>query len=596
MILRQSIGLRINQAAIWRAILSGAASASLSAALLAAEPDGLAFVSNDTAVSEYGSLTIKDTVTPANNYSGAPFDFQGGKLAHSRGGNAMEQDAAGLWKYANHNLILQSQTLDSATWNKASSSATANTIAAPDGTLTADTFTASSTGAFRYARQSISLSINQSYTYYKRLKYNNNQWVFLLCEVGTDQFAWFDVLNGVIGTQRPGVTASMTAQGDGWYLCSVTFTKTSASGLEEIGFGLADGDNVTTATASQAVYAWGSDLKTNPCISTKYIPTTSAAVYRPKRYRDPITLVNYGYWPEQQATNRVTYSDDLTNAAWTKVNATATKTATGIGGTANEASTLTATAANGTALFSITAASAQCISSAFVKRRTGSGVVEMTQDNGATWTPITVTGSFTRVNVPAATVLDPVVGFRIVTSGDEIDVQVVQNETGGVATSPIPTSGATATRLADAIAEFTAFNKGTAQTLYYKGAVVSAAATGATALALYLNGNNNTYIRTSTATAIQAVHVVAAGVDANLSRTVTAITTTHKAALSIAANDVALVANGSAIDQDLTAGTVSYGGLQIGGITGGVGWNGPLEEIMVLPRAMSTAEKQTVTA
>jgi hypothetical protein len=75
----------------------------------------------------------------------------------------------------------------------------------------------------------------------------------------------------------------------------------------------------------------------------------------------------------------------------------------------------------------------------------------MTQDNGSTWTPVTVTSDWTRVSIPSATVTNPIVGFRIVTSGDAIDFANFQHELGAVLTSDIPTLGATVTRAADNI-------------------------------------------------------------------------------------------------------------------------------------------------
>jgi hypothetical protein len=82
---------------------------------------------------------------------------------------------------------------------------------------------------------------------------------------------------------------------------------------------------------------------------------------------------------EEARTNLCLYSDDFTNAAWVKSNLTAAKTATGPDGVANSASTLTATAANATARQNITSASAARITSMFVKRRTGTGAVTLSQ-------------------------------------------------------------------------------------------------------------------------------------------------------------------------------------------------------------------------
>ena len=158
---------------------------------------------------------------------------------------------------------------------------------------------------------------------------------------------------------------------------------------------------------------------------------------------------------EEQQTNLCLYSDDFTNAAWVKSNLTAAKTATGPDGVANSASTLTATAANATALQAITSTSAARITSMFVKRRTGTGVIEMTQDNGSTWTAVTVTAGWTRVSIPSATAADPTVGIRVVTDTDAIDVALFDHELGAFITSPVATVASQVTRAADAISILT---------------------------------------------------------------------------------------------------------------------------------------------
>lgn len=158
-----------------------------------------------------------------------------------------------------------------------------------------------------------------------------------------------------------------------------------------------------------------------------------------------------GLLVESTRTNVVLYNRDLTNAAWTKTNVTAAKTQTGIDGVANSASSITATAGNGTCLQAIVLASSARFQTAYVKRITGTGTVEMTMDNGTTWTAITVTSSWARVSIATQTLANPTVGFRLATSGDAIAVDYVQNENGTYATSPIATTSAATARNQDAI-------------------------------------------------------------------------------------------------------------------------------------------------
>lgn len=153
---------------------------------------------------------------------------------------------------------------------------------------------------------------------------------------------------------------------------------------------------------------------------------------------------------EPSRTTRVIHRRDLTNAAWVKTNMTTARTSIGADGGTNSATRITATAGNATALQTITHGSTARSMTAYIKRVTGTGTVQMTMDNGTTWTAVTATTAYTRVTIPTQTLANPVVGFRIVTSGDAIDVDFIQLEDGAFPTSVIDGAAGTAiTRLAD---------------------------------------------------------------------------------------------------------------------------------------------------
>lgn len=161
-------------------------------------------------------------------------------------------------------------------------------------------------------------------------------------------------------------------------------------------------------------------------------------------------ISNKGMLIEKTATNVVIQNRDLTNAAWVAVNVTAAKDQVGVDGVANSASSIVSTAGNGTILQTDALGSSSRRVSAFVKRITGTGTINMSTD-GTTWTAVTVTSDWTRVNIPAQTVANPVTGFQVVTSGDKIAVDLVQNETGPIVTSPIATAAASVARSVDNI-------------------------------------------------------------------------------------------------------------------------------------------------
>ena len=156
-----------------------------------------------------------------------------------------------------------------------------------------------------------------------------------------------------------------------------------------------------------------------------------------------------GLLMEFTRTNLGLHSNDGTNAAWTKSNCTAAKTATGPDGVANSATTLTATAGNATCLQAITSASATRAYSIWLKRRTGTGNIDITVDGGTGWTTKTITSSWARYEISQAAVTNPNMGLRIVTSGDAVDFWCSQIESAASATSSIPTTTASVQRAAE---------------------------------------------------------------------------------------------------------------------------------------------------
>jgi hypothetical protein len=155
---------------------------------------------------------------------------------------------------------------------------------------------------------------------------------------------------------------------------------------------------------------------------------------------------------EITSLKRALWVRDGTNAVWTKSGSmTAALTSTGIDGVANSCTRLTAASTNQTCLQTVTLGSALRCFTAYVRRVTGTGTIEVTDNNGTNWTDITSSLSTTgwyRCNLQR-TQANPVIGFRIGTSGDAIDFDCADVEDGNIPTTPILTGAAITQRVRD---------------------------------------------------------------------------------------------------------------------------------------------------
>lgn len=155
-----------------------------------------------------------------------------------------------------------------------------------------------------------------------------------------------------------------------------------------------------------------------------------------------------GYYAEGAATQLALNPRDMTQAAWVAVNVTPTQVATGIDGVGNSATRLTSAAIGGSILQTLVAAASSRTYSVWLRRVTGTGTITISQ--GATQLDVTASlnsSTYTRVELNAS-VLNSAFGITFGASGDVIETDCNQFESGAFASSPIPASG---TRNADAL-------------------------------------------------------------------------------------------------------------------------------------------------
>jgi hypothetical protein len=155
---------------------------------------------------------------------------------------------------------------------------------------------------------------------------------------------------------------------------------------------------------------------------------------------------------EASGQNQALWSRDLSvSGTWAASGITAVRNAVGADGAASGATTLTSTAASATITQNISHASQSRIFSAYMRRVSGTGQIQLTTNGGTNWQTVTLTSAFAPFNSGAQTVASGQVGIRMIASGDVIEVDFTQAEIGPVATSPITTTSGAVSRAADVI-------------------------------------------------------------------------------------------------------------------------------------------------
>lgn len=307
-----------------------------------------------------------------------------------------------------------------------------NYATAPDGTLTADRLqfdlgATPATAISRLYRVSLSTAPDNIISIFFRTADESTKTLY------------------IIGGQSVYELATVTGDLTRFYL-----PPTSYYAYAQIQFGL-DGSLSTSDTAD--IIAWGAQVEdvtgqsvqtvgeyvSSGVLSSPYHGTGADGVKYFTTTLDGTQIsdsVIKGYLSEGQRTNLALYSNDFSNAVWEKSNI------------AHSSGTLTATAANGVMLQTVTSASQSHTFSIQIKRKTGTGNIDITLDNGAAWTTKTITTEWEKYEI-TQTLANPVFGIRITTSGDEIDIRYSGLEDANFSSSPILTTSASVTRNED---------------------------------------------------------------------------------------------------------------------------------------------------
>jgi hypothetical protein len=540
-------------------------------------------------------------------YSEIPLDGSG-DLQLTRASNGTRVNSAGLVEVVPWNFLEQSENFADASWGKTTITLTSG-ITAPNGTATA--YTVANTAASGIIQKAVTLAGLRSVSIYA--KQGTHRYLYMGAYGGTSSYANFDLQNGVVSS---GTNAQIESVGNGWYRCVSHSADGSTGGVQIFPSNNASGP----ATTNGSIYLWGAQLNIGST-AKPYFPTTDRLNVPRLTYQNggggcPSLLL------EKQSTNIVKYSQDISNTSGSywgdgSSGGTATVTAnyaTSPDGTSN-ATRVQINQGSGYALWqqilSVTSGASYTYS-IWLKSLSGTPTIVWLYD-GAANQNITITSEWVRYTfsyTAASTNTFP--RFAVwssawgTSSSADILAWGAQLEQSSYPTSYIPTTSASATRVADACFKtgISSLIGQTEGTLFADVIYNGSANTGEFNRIINItDGSSSNFISVSKNNTTDELYVycqTSAGVQVNSGAIAgTSLIGRHKIALAYKSNDFTLFVDGVQKFTDTSASVPTCNRLNIGSLenffTSTEQLGGSVGETILFPTRLTNAELASLT-
>ena len=180
------------------------------------------------------------------------------------------------------NLLLRSQERDNASWGKNSATVTADAVAAPDGTTTADKLIEAAATNIHFAFQTMTLTGSTVYTvsdYVKAGERSRFQLAGAGSVWGSSCTATFDLASGALVSSSGWTATSVTALASGWFRCTATGTTAASptAAAQAVQSVLIQSGTTQSylGDGTSGIYPWGAQLEPGS-VATSYVPTAGA--------------------------------------------------------------------------------------------------------------------------------------------------------------------------------------------------------------------------------------------------------------------------------------------------------------------------------
>ena len=604
---------------------ANAATATTKAAEALASANSAATSAAAASAVALGSEPVRHSVRPSLLLDFANTKTLDPRITFTRASTATFYDGKTVAK-AEENFFRYSQEFDNAYWTKTNVTVTANSDVAPDGTTTADTISAT-------ANDGRLLQTSSEVTVTSGLTYTISAWIRRKTGTGTVQFYCLQAPAGGFSGDL-GITST-------WARYTFTFTANSTGANTRL---------FQLGTSGDEVYVWGAQMEQRSSVTaytatttapiTNYIPALQTAAAGVARFEhNPVTGESLGLEIEEQRTNRLLQSEDLSTTWANTRSSDSTNVVISPNGTLTGDKLIEdATASNSHFILSgfVSSTSGTYTASVYLKAAERSfafigitdlltggaerrinlstGVVDSTNIGGAgSWTSISGTSTsvgngWYRVTVTATQGAGTLLSLQIYT-GNASGAQVytgdgysgiyiwgAQLEAGAFATSYIPTVASQVTRSADSASmtgtNFSSWYRADEGTVYIESSITPNSNGAYMTLA---NGSSATgYIDIQRHSLTSNTRSLGSNT-LSITETTASSTSSMKTALALKTNDCSMSVNGNTSIADTSTTQLSdLSELQIGRYSTSFA-NVSIKKFAYYPKRLTNAELQGVT-